>query len=445
MSISDGTSLSEIANAATVIGPNATLIIDGRRIPLMRFEMQDNRREDGYLAIHNYSWTAVCGEDATYETLRRQFDIEYNGRILKDTTLMEVVPIPNLSSLVFARIAGRGGVLQDIPMTIPSYTRHPEYAAFMRSIRANPADDLPRLVYADWLDDHVGICEACGGRRIEPGSKLERIDNTAEINNRYDSLLASVPIGNIDAISRIEEMRLRAFQNQIPSFTSAPCPTCHGTGTNGASERAEFIRLALADAAIPLHECDSIYPGCTVSVTEVVAHDHKCRGHKLRERANELLGIHKTRWLPNLRDDSMRMRWHRGFIAHVRCTMAQFEQHAGEIARHHPVTRWEITDREPYRPNGDSVLMHRDDAVNGYWWLPPTVRALPSDIPRSILELMSDDWDGVSRSAKGFHTREAAIEALNAACCLVANERAEALENQRSQSYYPEYSFPNSP
>ena len=31
---------------------------------------------------------------------------------------------------------------------------HPEYTALMQKIIANPADDLPRLVMADWLDDH---------------------------------------------------------------------------------------------------------------------------------------------------------------------------------------------------------------------------------------------------------------------------------------------------
>src|SRR6516164_9340781 len=32
--------------------------------------------------------------------------------------------------------------------------QHPEAAALMATIRANKADDLPRLVYADWLEQH---------------------------------------------------------------------------------------------------------------------------------------------------------------------------------------------------------------------------------------------------------------------------------------------------
>src|SRR5688572_9698643 len=30
----------------------------------------------------------------------------------------------------------------------------PDRLAFLRAARANPTDDLPRLVYADWLDEH---------------------------------------------------------------------------------------------------------------------------------------------------------------------------------------------------------------------------------------------------------------------------------------------------
>lgn len=34
------------------------------------------------------------------------------------------------------------------------YTAHPEYRALLAAVLAAPADDLPRLVLADWLDEH---------------------------------------------------------------------------------------------------------------------------------------------------------------------------------------------------------------------------------------------------------------------------------------------------
>lgn len=41
-------------------------------------------------------------------------------------------------------------------------------AALLRMIRANPDDDIPRLVYADWLEEHEGNadCRECGGRGV---------------------------------------------------------------------------------------------------------------------------------------------------------------------------------------------------------------------------------------------------------------------------------------
>lgn len=39
-------------------------------------------------------------------------------------------------------------------MRLADLVDHPEHAALLANIRANPDDDLSRYVYADWLDDH---------------------------------------------------------------------------------------------------------------------------------------------------------------------------------------------------------------------------------------------------------------------------------------------------
>jgi uncharacterized protein (TIGR02996 family) len=41
---------------------------------------------------------------------------------------------------------------------------HPEAEAFLRSIAAKPGDGLPRLIFADWLDDN-GHHNAAAGQR----------------------------------------------------------------------------------------------------------------------------------------------------------------------------------------------------------------------------------------------------------------------------------------
>lgn len=40
----------------------------------------------------------------------------------------------------------------------PAYHTHPTYLALLAAVRANPADDLPRLVLADWLDESQPVC-----------------------------------------------------------------------------------------------------------------------------------------------------------------------------------------------------------------------------------------------------------------------------------------------
>lgn len=55
----------------------------------------------------------------------------------------------------------------------------PEHDAFLRAIIANPGDDLPRLVYADWLDENARVvevvCKECGGVGWEAGHEgIER-------------------------------------------------------------------------------------------------------------------------------------------------------------------------------------------------------------------------------------------------------------------------------
>jgi uncharacterized protein (TIGR02996 family) len=48
-------------------------------------------------------------------------------------------------------------------------TRAGERATFLRAVRDNPDDDLPRLVYADWLEEHGGDPEWAEFIRIQCG------------------------------------------------------------------------------------------------------------------------------------------------------------------------------------------------------------------------------------------------------------------------------------
>src|SRR5215510_14180756 len=49
-------------------------------------------------------------------------------------------------------------------------------SALLAAIRANPDDDTPRLVFADWLDEQGGESNAARAEYIRLGIELARID-----------------------------------------------------------------------------------------------------------------------------------------------------------------------------------------------------------------------------------------------------------------------------
>ncbi len=83
------------------------------------------------------------------------------------------------------------------------------------AIRAHPAEDVPRLMYADWLDDNAGgACPKClgtGSHALDP----------YDLANRYGTHRAGVMLD------------------------AARCTACDGAGTMTAvnHDRAEFIRV----------------------------------------------------------------------------------------------------------------------------------------------------------------------------------------------------------
>lgn len=108
-------------------------------------------------------------------------------------------------------------------------TSHPEYLALLAAVcrEANLADDTPRLVLADWLDENDGAaaCVRCnGGGWAEPRPTGREIHET---------------IGADGSITR-----WRNPEPFEPLKLPPPCPTCGGTGStpNRFAERAALIR-----------------------------------------------------------------------------------------------------------------------------------------------------------------------------------------------------------
>lgn len=165
---------------------------------------------------------------------------------------------------------------------------HPEQRALLNAIIANPADDAPRLIYADWLDEHDGqaTCQRCNGNASH------------WIKSEYGI-----------------------------------CTTCNGSGCvpNLFAERADFIRKQL-----DLPDVDN----CFCGVDGMFSDAHYKFDQRLAYITANGSYIHK------------RFVYRRGFVYKIACTMDSWLDNGPEIVRDHPITCVEITDKAPFRYSG---------------------------------------------------------------------------------------------
>lgn len=191
-------------------------------------------------------------------------------------------------------------------------------SAFIAAIKAAPDDDAPRLIYADWLDEHAGVieCDRCKHRALV-----------------FDGEKSHLMI-----------------PNDAGQFVSpAKCPTCGGSGhvSNGNAERAEFIRVQCELARLPQPESKTtkpILPGKSYHEGEGICvrctHDSECRYHELKSRQFE---IGPLITLSDARDWMECHRHHRGFVHSITCTAADWLAHGDAICEWHPVREVRLT------------------------------------------------------------------------------------------------------
>lgn len=196
--------------------------------------------------------------------------------------------------------------------------------ALLAAILASPEDDLPRLVYADWLDEHAATteCEHCKGK----GWRVVR--------------------------TRTAEMGADEYGE-----SGGACSACKGTGTvgNGFAEQAEFIRVQIVCAK---------YTDCPTRMSDVnrgrpvplrCGHCEYC----LNRRRSEALS-HKFSLLPEsvpaygfcldptpFDGDMPPSRGivvsvSRGFVDSVTCSAQTWLAHADELTRTHPIREVQI-------------------------------------------------------------------------------------------------------
>lgn len=199
-------------------------------------------------------------------------------------------------------------------------------AALLAAILAAPGDDAPRLVYADWLEEHAGDsrCAQCIGVGV-----------------------------------------VSIMQNE--------CPRCHGTGriSDGRAERAEFIRVQIELAGRGNHDISTPLHGlkrcCDCGPAQICK---KCVG--LRQRERELYPTGSPEF-PADNTDDLTFTVRRGFVASVACTLADWFTHGPRIVRRHPIETVRLTDWEPF-------YLRRYSWTNAEHWWSQARHGLPTEI-----------------------------------------------------------------
>jgi uncharacterized protein (TIGR02996 family) len=172
--------------------------------------------------------------------------------------------------------------------------QHPDYLALLRGVRERPADDLPRLVIADWLDEHG------------EGDRAEFIRVQCELARRGEGWSEAR-----------KEVRRRVLLREISDTAAAILLATAETHPDALQGREQELLAVNAAKWSP--------PGFLA----VTSPDYFGRP-----------------------DEHRILVYRRGFVESVHGPLAAWLEHGPAVVASHPVEGVTATDREPW-PTGD--------------------------------------------------------------------------------------------
>lgn len=306
-------------------------------------------------------------------------------------------------------------------------TDHPRDAHFLASIRASPADDLPRLAWCDWLEETAGWvrCPKCKGTGVClfiacPACK---VNDPTSLNGERGTGRASDGRRERAEFCRVQCERNRRELAHLPA--DDPC-TCHnitfGTADYcGACQRRSTPLIDLRRRERELlvaHGCGWFAPADGWAVSAVAVLDSEVPGVVVRRGFVAEVRTTLTDWCGGgecgrCRGDGHFLNWdmasdttRRGHDCPACDGTGRTIGIGPAVVSEHPVERVVLTDREPGEDNGG--WFWREMRGGGYF---------PSDIPPEVFAA-----DPRSMSALHPH-RDAALDALSAALILHAKSQ----------------------
>lgn len=210
--------------------------------------------------------------------------------------------------------------------------------ALLAAIIAHPAEDMPRLLYADELDASAGTvaCDWCNG------SGEDRPPNPVDLPDGRRMVYAG-PLG--------------------------PCPKCKGSccQSDGRAERAEFIRVQceLARLILPSPPPSVANELCanvgSYSAPLWVRSEDLPKFKALRAREQHIPAHCLDAEVNQLVAWGMRPSWGRGFVESVTCTGQAWSDYGDAVLAEQPLRRVTFTDAGP------EIDERTEHVVNEQW------------------------------------------------------------------------------
>ena len=274
-----------------------------------------------------------------------------------------------------------------------------EREAFIRAIIAEPDDDTPRLIYADYLDDHG---EAAHAEYIRVSCELARIGPR---RRKFDS---GVSVGadvfrfvcaDYDPPKIGERIDLRSFASEL---------------RNGRGKTAYGVvvyRTVVKDAWIEVYCRRDAQSGKwpKESVRELEA-----RSDALLPSINYHVGI---------KEYSHKL--HRGFVSSVDCPESWWLEHGREVACANPLERVTLTDREPWVYQQE---FWRWAVVNNDECAP----IAGCELSRRIFMFL-DGGSKAVRFRRDYSTRQEALDDLSQACIKLARSEQQLSHEEETE------------
>lgn len=245
------------------------------------------------------------------------------------------------------------------------------HPGFMKAIIANPADDTPRLIYADWLEDHG---EAERGELIRLQVEIAQLEKA--IGDRVGAALtAGVARDESDNLRRLRQLWRRDKELL-------------------EKNRQEWFILLGRRPGFGENEPLRWWP--------VASND---------DEVADRIGL--TNDNVPIMSAAMEGRPTRGFLSHIRCVEVDWLRHGNAIVREHPIERVTLSDKRPAHYPGNYNLPWQ------WHWVDLSdeeIIALSVEVYNSVLP--SSLWHNLPKAM--CKTEQAAMDALSQACLRLA-------------------------